>query len=203
MNRRSIELSVFGALIFGSALAVSYYPTLLSDLGITELLAQFENAYLLTATAGLIVFSWGAVSGMTWTIAGINQTTLPAVEEVTGVETPGSELDEAVPELIGDRGRAARNIEHRDRIQERLRIDAINTLVRTTRLKRNEAEEAVATGDWTDDPFATDFLGESDAPGPTALQRLRRRLFRKHPFEIRVERSIDAIRALEEADSDT
>lgn len=198
MDRRALLPITVGITGLAIALGISVDPSLSAQLGLDQLLSRLENAYLVVAVSGMIAFSWAMVAAMIWTISGIEETTLPLVEDITAVRAPGSEVDQAVSELIGERGRAVRDITHREAIQERLTRDATRTVARTRSVPVPDAESMVRTGEWTEDGFATDFVGDEEAPGPSALQRLIRRVYRKDAFEIRVERTIDALEALEE-----
>lgn len=181
------------------AAAIVVDPGIAEQVGMTEALAGIKNGYLLVAGAGVVALVYGSLVWLSWSASGVSQATPPDVETGTASVVPGSELDEALPELAGRRERAARPVEHRDWIRTRLRGDAVSTLARIRNVPEQRAVDAVAAGTWTDDRYATGFLGGEDAPGPRWYQRLWHGLRRRDSFSLRVRRTVDALTALEGA----
>jgi hypothetical protein len=62
-----------------------------------------------------------------------------------------------------------------------------------------EARDAVATGAWTDDSVAAAFLGDEDGPTPSLVSRIRLWLAPERERARRLDRTLDALDALAEA----
>jgi hypothetical protein len=77
--------------------------------------------------------------------------------------------------------------------RSRLREDAIAVVHATSAGDREAAERAVETGTWTDDHIAAAFLGGEPAPGYPFRNRLRGWLRPDLAFEVRFERTVDAL----------
>ena len=186
-------------LCVGAAFAVA--PSLVAEAGIGSVLAAVGNGYLLVAGVGVFALVSAVAAGTNWALYGSRQAAMPDRESFVAVDPPGGEFDEAVAELAGQRERAARPVDHREKVRDRLRRDAVRTLVVHRGYDREAAEAAVATGGWTDDRFAADFLAESDdAPRLRWYQRLWRWLRRADPFAVGAARTVDEMRALAEGE---
>lgn len=190
-------MAVVGLGLWGLAVALAIEPTLAGRLGLADLLAGVRNGYLLVAGVGVLAVIHGLSVWISWSAEGIDEASPPAVELAMAGRVPGTDLDEALPELAGERGRAARPVDHRDWIRRRLVVDAANTIARIRNCSRSEAEDRVEAGTWTDDPYASDFLGGPDAPGPRWYQQLWNGFRRRDAFSLRVRRTIDALERLE------
>lgn len=196
MNRRAALLGGLGAGLAALAGAIAVQPELADRVGLVDLLAGVENVYLPVAGAGVVAVVYGFLVWISWSAGGSEQATPPDVETAFAGRVPGAELDVALPELAGERGRAARPVEHRDLIRERLRADAVETVARLRSRPREETTTVVASGEWTDDRYASDLLGGDDAPGPSWYQRLWHGLRRRDPFVHRVERTVESLEDL-------
>ena len=191
-----------GALSLVAGVAFAVAPGVPAELGVTSMLAAVGNGYLLVAGVGVLAVVWAVAAGTDWALYGAEQATMPDRESFVALPAPGGELDEAVAELSGQRERAARPVDHRDRVRERLRRDAARTLVLHRGYDREAAREAVASGTWTDDRFAADFLADcDDAPRPRWYQRLWRWLRRTDSFAVGANRTVDAVDAIAEGES--
>jgi hypothetical protein len=197
VSRLGRVLGALGVGLGGLAIGLAVDPSLAVRLGLVDLLTSVRNGYLLVAGLGVVAVIYGLVVWLSWSVTGVEEASPPAVEEATGGEVPGSELDAALPELAGRRGRAARPVEHRDWIRDRLQADAAITVARVRNCSRSDAEDRIESGSWTDDRYASDFLGGPDAPGPRLHQRLWNGVRRRNAFSVRVRRTIDALDRLE------
>lgn len=187
------------ALAAGTAFAVA--PGVAAETGVASAVAAVGNAYFLVAGVGLLALLWAVARGTDWAIYGARQATMPDAESFVAVPTPGGEFDEAVAELGGERERAARPVDHREKIRERLRRDAVDALVVHEGYDRQRAREAVDAGTWTEDRFAAAFVAAGeDAPRPRWYQRLWRWLRRADPFAVRARRAADELADLGERD---
>ena len=201
MRRLVIALLLVGLSSMAVAITVSVQPELATALGFVSVIRTVENAYFLSATiAGFGIF-YALYVGMSWWLAGgVHQVTVPPVEQLPTSAVPGTEFDRALPELAGERGRAARPVGHREHIRERLTVDAVRTVARVHNLSEEAARERVETGAWTANRYASRFLGGEDAPGPTWYQRLVDWLLRRDPFTRGARQTVVAIEALAEAE---
>lgn len=197
MSARRRVLTALGLALAGASVALAVEPGLARDLGLDDLVAAAGNAHLLVAGAGLVALLYGGFVWLSWSVAGVDQASPPAVEAFAGGAVPGAAFDTALAELAGERGRAARPVEHREWIRDRLRADAAATLSRTRDEPVEAATAAVEAGEWTDDRYASAFLGGPAAPGPRWYQRLWGWLTRRDQFSHRARRTVAAITALE------
>jgi hypothetical protein len=179
-----------GTIAVGIALWMS--PAVATATGVESLLARVDNAYILLFAAGCIALLLAFTLAMTRVLAGTETVSMPTVETVAATETPGEEFDTALAELAGRRGRAARARSDRDRIERRLRTDAVRTVARVDGCSSDTARGRVADGAWTDDRYAAAFVGD-DVAGPRWWHRLRDRLLRVDPFERSARRTARAI----------
>lgn len=202
MSRLGRFLLVASGLCSAAGVAFAFDPSLATELGVASVVAAVGNGYLLVAGVGVLAVVWAVAAGTDWVLYGAEQATVPERESFVAVPAPGGEFDEAVAELAGERERAARPVDHREKVRERLRRDAARTLVLHRGYDREAAREAVAAGTWTDDRFAADFLAErDDAPRPRWYQRLWRWLRRADSFAVGATRTVDAVAAVAEGDS--
>jgi len=167
-------------------------PSLAGSIGIAG------NPYPLLAAIGLLALAAAFATGMMALAIPTDGVAAPDVERFATTDTPGDEFEDALAELAGRRGRAARPVEDRERIRERLHADAVRTIRRVADCDTATAREQVATGEWTEDRYAAAFLGD-DVPGPAWWQRLRDRLRRVDPFERRALRTAAAIATYDDA----
>lgn len=192
MNRRFVVAGVgFGLAIAAAAFLLQ--PGLAGRLD--PLLTTVGNTYLLLVGVAAIATLQALREFFRGASTGVQYGHAPDVESFAPAPTPGTELDEAVHELSHARG--VRQTRDRDRIQERLRQDAIETLATTGAYSRVDAAAAVRDGSWTTDRFAAAFVGGEDAPRPRIHQRVIARYARTPRLQRQVERTIDAIEAVE------
>jgi hypothetical protein len=185
------SLTGLGLAVVAAGVAVLVQPSLATP--VTTALAAVGNAYLVVAAVSAVAFFVAVGRWLTWSLRGVEEAAMPAVESFRPMPAPGAELDEAVPELAGRRGRAARPVDHEDAIRERLREDAVETLVVQADLAPGTAREQVDAGTWTDDHFAAQFLGGEEAPRPRPHRRLLAWLSRERDVERNVRHAVDAI----------
>lgn len=201
MKRPVGVVATVGLLLVALSTAIVFQPGLADQFGYRSLLASLGNGYYLVAGIASLGFFYAIYVGMTWWLAGgVDQARPPAVEALPSSAIPGTELDDAVAELTGERGRAARPVEDRDRIRDRLVRDAVRTVARVENAPLDVARERVTEGEWTGNRYATAFVGGEGAPEPRWYQRIRDRALRRDPFARRVEATISAMRSLEETE---
>ncbi len=80
-------------------------------------------------------------------------------------------------------------------VRDEIHSTAVDAMVAVEGRSREEAEERVATGAWTDDDVVAAFLGGADAPHMPFLNRVSAWLYPAAAFERRVRRTIDALHA--------
>jgi len=176
-------------------------PGIAEPIGIQSVLLVTDNSYHVIAGIAAVGVFYALYIGMTWWVAGGGiQTDPPTVETFAETAIPGSEFDEALPELAGKRGRAVRPVEHRELIRERLRKDAIRTVARVENIPDEEATAMVDAGDWTNNRYASAFVGDETVPGPRWIHRLRDTLLRRDAFSRRARETVLALRELEGTD---
>lgn len=201
MERTIGILESLGLVLAGGTLALLVRPDIAATLGVQSLLSATDNGYYLVVGVAAVGLFYGLYIGMSWWIAeDVQQIEPPTVETFAGTAIPGSELDEALVELAGKRGRAARPVEHRELIRDRLRTDAIRTVARVEQLPRDEAVALVDAGDWTQNRYASGFVGGASAPGPRWHQVARDWVLRRDAFSRRVRQTIAALSQLQEPD---
>ncbi|WP_158057986.1 DUF308 domain-containing protein [Halorussus halophilus] len=115
----------------------------------------------------------------------------PDVETVETMPTPGGEFDEQVAAL--NSGPRRESIRKRRQLRETLEAEALAAVARRENCSREEAEEMLRAGTWTDDPHAAAFLGGADAPRPPIRDRLRLAVSTQSLFQHRVRRTADAV----------
>ncbi len=144
-----------GIAIFAVGLLIAFVPGMERLVPIDALIAVLGSDYFVVATVGLAAVALGIGILLLQAVSGIDEATLPVVETIESAPHPGHVLDASMhrvtTEFTADDRRA------------RLRETAIRTLVRCDRYTRSEAEQLVASGDWTDDQIAAAFLaGDAD-----------------------------------------
>lgn len=185
--------SIAGLALVLAALALFVAPELGVAIGLAPLLAAVGNGWFAVAAVGVLGGILAIAVALAWLLVGTGGADVPDPEGFVSAATPGEELDEAVLELIGRRGRAARDVGDRDRIRDRLRRDAIATLVLHEGVDRPGAADRVAAGTWTNNRHAASFLGGPEVPPPPVTARLVDRLPRRDPFERAVRETVSAI----------
>lgn len=198
----SRDIVATGLVLACLAVVLVVRPELADRAGFSSLLAAAGNGYYIAAgLAGLAIF-YALFIGNTWWLSGtVVQTDLPPVETFPTGAVPGAEFDEALRELAGERGRAVRPVDHRELIRERLRMDAVRTVARVQNRSLEDAGTRVETGEWTDNRYASAFVGGEQAPGPRWYQLLADRIRRRNPYSRRARQTVAALTELEEAES--
>ncbi|MFC7138718.1 hypothetical protein ACFQMA_02565 [Halosimplex aquaticum] len=115
----------------------------------------------------------------------------PDAELAVDLPTPGDDLDRRLNRLALTRFSEA----ERHRLRKEVGEIAVATLQRRERCSADEAEQALAEGTWTDDPFAAAFF-TGRAPEASATDRVRELLHRESPFKRRGIRAIAEIERL-------
>jgi hypothetical protein len=111
-------------------------------------------------------------------------------ETLVSLQAPGDEARSSFR-----RASALKLTDSRHRVEERLRKVAVDVIRRRHDCSAAEAEEMLATGEWTDDPHAAAFLGDGEAVDtPRLPPGMWLRV--ESPFTYRARRTVDAIVAL-------
>lgn len=192
MTLRTRLVAAAGLSVVAVGVAAWLAPSIAVAAGLVDVLAAVGNAYLLFLALAVLALILAFTLGMTALLSGDRAASMPTVEGFTSTETPGDEFELAMADLAGRRGRAARPESHRERIEERLRNDAIRTVARIEGCSSPTARERVDSGEWTDDRYAAAFVGDGVA-GPRWWQRLRDRLLRVDGFERSARRTARAV----------
>lgn len=182
MTLRTRLVAAAGLSAVAVGVAAWLAPSVAVATGLVDLLATVGNAYSLFLALGVLALILAFTLGMTALLSGDRAATMPTVEGFTSTDTPGDEFELAMADLAGRRGRAARPESHRERIERRLRNDAVRTVARVDGCSMATARKRVDSGEWTDDRYAAAFVGD-DVAGPRWWQRLRDRLLRVDGFE--------------------
>jgi len=103
--------------------------------------------------------------------------------------TPGDRFDRRLARV--DRSRSS-SVRTRRRLRERLHVAAVAVVRRHRRVSEGAARDAVAAGEWTDDPYAAAFVGEG-APPPSLLERVPAVLSFRSGFAFEARRTVAAI----------
>ncbi|MFC6838463.1 DUF7269 family protein [Halomarina ordinaria] len=168
-----------GALGFVGALAVLAVPSLAGALPVEAAIEAAGSDYQLLAVFGGLAAV--ALLGMlvVRAVGRVEQADPPTPETVEGVPVVGSELDAVVADGLGLR--ATLFSDEPDRLRERLREEAVRTLMRVENCPRAQAERRVDEGSWTDDAAAAAFLAGGRAPVRSRLAAaLRGRSWLQH-----------------------
>jgi hypothetical protein len=118
-------------------------------------------------------------------------------DATTGLEPadPGATTDEALRQ-VSEHGDAAFARTARRDVRERVRDTAVRAYARAANVAQQDAADAVAAGDWTDDRVAAAFVGDQRAPHYPLSERLRGWLQPERAFQRRADRATDAVHAL-------
>jgi len=190
MTVRRRLLAAVGLSVVAAGVAAWLVPSVAA--GLADTLAAAGNVYPLFLALGVLALILAFTLGMTALLSDDRAASMPTVEEFTSTDTPGDEFELAMADLAGRRGRAARPESHRERIERRLRDDAVRTVARVDGCSPATARERVESGEWTDDRYAAAFVGDGVA-GPRWWQRLRDRLLRADGFERSARRTARAV----------
>jgi uncharacterized repeat protein (TIGR01451 family) len=111
---------------------------------------------------------------------------------------PGTSLQRDLDRIDGLRQAPLRT---RKRVRNRLHEAAVAVVRRRERVSQATAEQLVATGQWTDDPYARLFVGDPDlVPRLSRRENVRARASLRSRFGFEARRTAEAV--LELADSD-
>lgn len=114
-------------------------------------------------------------------------------------DEPGRAVDDAVS-LVREHGSSARTREARSTVRTAVRETAARAYARRGDVGADEAADAVAAGEWTDDRVAAAFVGGERAPHYPLRDRLYAWVLPERAFERRAERAADAVHALATGD---
>jgi len=126
----------------------------------------------------------------------VEQATTPDVEMGVTLPIAGADLDEAL--RVAGTGVSRYTQEERERIRTHLAEVAVTVLSRRADQTPAEAEELLAGGTWTDDPYAAAFFG-ADVSGDVPVGvRIRNTLVRESSFSRQARHAIDELVARSE-----
>lgn len=182
-RRVTAALGVLFALVGLAAIAVP---------GITTPLPT-GNGFVAAVGAVLLLGAVGQIQRRRQTEPGYAET--PDAELSIDLPTPGDDLDGRLGRLRLTRFNEAQ----RHALREEIGDVARATIRRRERCTKADAERALETGAWTDDPFAAAFF-TGRAPEVKTTDRVRELLHSDPPFKRRAVRAIDAVERLLEGE---
>lgn len=98
---------------------------------------------------------------------GLDEAETRDAELPVATPAPGDDFNTVLDEFLG-----GQLFYERTRIQDGLHAAAVAVLTQYGGYSEAEATEAIATGAWTDDPYAASFLGGESVPAPSRRARL-------------------------------
>ncbi|KTG10605.1 hypothetical protein AUR64_08020 [Haloprofundus marisrubri] len=169
------------ATVFGFAVVV--------DRGLAGL---FDLNYLIVTLVGALALVQGVRYGLSRRKTPLHATTTDDPELRYHVPVPGDEVD---MEFASERsfGRAQK----REKVRDRLREAALETLVGYGGLTREEAQKRLNEGTWTDDALAAAALHESPRR-PSVVTRIRAMFRTESAFERSARHVVDELVAIQE-----
>lgn len=181
MNRRAVVAATLLALL---ALAMVVYPPL----------ARYIPANgVLIFLAGLAFLYLGLKTARERYRSEVELAEVGDPETTPDLPTPGDDFDDRLAEM---RGFANYARQHREEVRERLSAAALDAVQRRRGCSREAAEGVLASGEWTDDPYAAGFFtGDVEVTG---IERVRLALSTEPRFQVRARRAAVAIERLTE-----
>lgn len=168
-------LILLGVAISGIGIAIAATSTPVAADGLSAVVEQLGNDYLLVAVVGGLAFVLTVLFVVVRVLTGINQITPPEPEGIPTARHPGVEFDEFVDSPVGLR--SLLHADQRKQVRDRLREMAIQTVMRRTNCSRDAARRQVEEGRWTDDVDAAAYLGGPGAPDVPWSSRIKAALF--------------------------
>lgn len=187
-----IALAAVGALVFAVGLLTLVAPST-AGASLRSLVAVLGNDYFVVAILGVLALAIVAVVLVATGRSGVEQTSPPAPEGVYPVPRFGEEIDAFLSE--GGFAHIAGSNPHEE-IRAELRDVAVTTVMRDRNCTREEAQQLVEAGTWTDDEQAATFLSEGQTP--SLGTRLRTALGGASPAEQAVRTAATEIAELDE-----
>ena len=158
MNRRRAAVAISGFLAL--ALAVATRRAGSGGVGpVRPLVEVVGNDYVLVAGVAAVALAVAVGVAVSARAANLHQMSMPEPERPVSAPAPGTDFDDMVRSpmtVVPVVGRSQRTA-----VRDRLRTTAVETIERARGCDATEAERAVATGAWTDDPWAAAFVGET------------------------------------------
>jgi uncharacterized repeat protein (TIGR01451 family) len=177
--RARVGTSVAGALVVAIAVVLVIEP---------GLAPTFDLAVVLEYLMALIGIGAALVYGFSYLRGEGVELDPPLIEYRSTVEVPGESID---AKLVGADGeRPLGRYKRLSAVRERLRALLEGVLLRTG-VPEPGVEEAIGSGEWTDDSIAAGFF-EGRSPF-SAADRIRLRLRRSRPLQVRAYHAIDAL----------
>lgn len=117
-----------------------------------------------------------------------------ADHSTTDITLTGSDFDRTLDQVLKEVDRS-QSTDPAESLQQRLWESAADTLVAFGDVDRAGAENALATGTWTDDPIAAAFLSDASGPSLSFLHRIYAWLYPRGAVKQRVERTVSELQA--------
>lgn len=191
-RRLRLGLAVLGGLVFALGVLTVIVPTTAAT-SLGALVALLGNDYLIVAVIGVVALAVVAVVLVATGRSGVNQTAPPAPEGVYPVPRFGEEIDAFLSK--GGFAHVAGSDPHEE-IRSELRAVAVTTVMRDANCTREEAQQRIEAGTWTDDGVAATFLSEGRTP--SLGTRLRTAFVGESPAEQAVRAAATEIAELDE-----
>lgn len=189
---RAAFVAVGGAVLALATLSVFGAETA-SVLPVDQAVALLGNGYFLVAVFAVLAVIVALTVLLGRGLAGIDQATLPAHEDVERAPLAG----EAFTDFIESAGIRAWVFENRAHdVRADLREAAIVTEMRVENCSRSEAESRINRGAWTNDRTAAVFLAERHDPDLAA--RVEAAIRGESPFQRAAARTAETIAARDE-----
>lgn len=163
----SVARGLFAALAIGTALFAIVLQLTGIPLPVDRLVDVLGNDYLVVVLVAGIAVAGAASVQVRRRIGGLDQATPPDTEDVHVVPTLGTDLDDylATPLGVGATEPAG--------TRSRLFRLAVTVVVQEDGCTRAEARTRLENGDWTADPHAAAYLGQTESNSLSPRQRLR------------------------------
>ncbi|WP_224447637.1 DUF7269 family protein [Haloprofundus salilacus] len=174
---------------FVGLLATVFGFAVVADRGLAGL---FDLDYLVVTLVGALALVQGVRYGLKRRKTPFHATKTDDPELRYHVPTPGDDID-----IDSASGRSLGRAQKQERVRERLREAALETLTGYGGLTLEEAEARLDAGTWTDDPVAAAALQESP-PRPSLASRLRAMFRTESPFARSARRVVDELVAIQE-----
>lgn len=162
MRRTRILLGFLGIVAFALGVFTVFNPGVAAAIPIEGVAEAIGGPWVFVASFGVLAVAVVVAVLLARGVEGINESRPPDPEDVYRVPHPGQEFDDFVDDGVGVRERLFGNRHQRTR--QRVTAAALTTLERTQGLSRDEAQDAVARGTWTDDAAAASFLSSRRTP---------------------------------------
>ncbi|MFB6140627.1 MAG: DUF58 domain-containing protein [Halosimplex sp.] len=180
MNHRRLALAV-GIAALGLSLVAVVYPGF----------AAFSLDRIVVSVIGALALVQALRVVRSRRHGALDEAATPDPELPVATPPPGDELETVLEAFLDSR----RPYYHRTRLREGLHSAAVAVLTQYGGYSESEAEEAVATGTWTDDGHAAAFLDSETGPTRSVRTRIRDVVSRESSVQRGIRHTVDAIAA--------